>query len=223
MSACCSSRDLAPDPPWLKLPWRTGAFKTSSTRSSCSPMPCCRAAVIEWLWSAPWLRDLALHAFPYGRAPLRPLLTPLRPSDAVTDTLLRLPGEPRRSPTVRHCTLTGQPPDLPVRVTEGVSGVPVHCRVAPPHRPCIRYLFVGPPICPRLPPHPASLRRSCLRLSVPLLAARRGLAPPSSVPCVAHVGPGVCRNSSPGSASPTGSLGMLTAPRRVPKSRQRRE
>ncbi len=26
---------------------------------------------------------------------------------------------------------------------------------------CIRCLFVGPPICLRLPPHPASLRRSC--------------------------------------------------------------
>ena len=34
-----------------------------------------------------------------------------------------------------HCTFSGPPPDLPVRVTEGVSGVPVHCRVAPPHWP----------------------------------------------------------------------------------------
>ena len=34
---------------------------------------------------------------------------------------------------------------------------------------------------------PASLRRSCLWLSVPLPTARRGLAPPSSVPCVAHM------------------------------------
>ena len=40
---------------------------------------------------------------------------------------------------------------------------------------CIRFLFVGSPFCRRLPPHPASLRRSCLWLAVPLLAARRGL------------------------------------------------
>src|SRR5690242_994718 len=105
------------------------------------------------------------------------------------------PGEPGRSPTVRHCTFPRQPPDLPVRVTEGVSGVPVPCRVAPPHWPYIRFLFVGSPFCRRLPPHPASLRRSCLWLAVPLLAARRGLAPPSSVSCVAHMGPGFRRES----------------------------
>ena len=188
-------------PPGPGPPWRTVAFRTSSKRSSCSPVPCCRAAVIEWLWSAPWLRDSALHAFPLGRALLWPLLTPPRPSDAVADTLLRLSGEPRRPPTVRHCTFSGQPPDLPVRVTEGVLGVPVHGRVAPPHWPCIRFLFVGPLICLRLPPHPASLRRSCLWLSVPLLAARRGLSPPSSVPCVAHHG---STSASPMSRSASG-------------------
>ena len=58
-----------------------------------------------------------------------------------------------------------------------------------------RFLFVGSPFCRRLPPHPASLRRSCLWLAVPLLAARRGLAPPSSVSCVAHMGPGLRRES----------------------------
>jgi hypothetical protein len=108
------------------------------------------------------------------------------------------PGEPGRSPTVRHCTFPRQPPDLPVRVTEGVSGVPVPCRVAPPHWPYIRFLFVGSPFCRRLPPHPASLRRSCLWLAVPLLAARRGLAPPSSVSCVAHMGPGLRRDDKIG-------------------------
>src|SRR6202011_2972823 len=95
--------------------------------------------------------------------------------------------------------------------------VPVHRRVALPHWPCIRFLFVGPPICLRLPPHPASLRRSCplfkpgagFWLSVPLLAARRGLAPPSSMPCVAHDGsrpspgrrPKICVNSDSFTAS----------------------
>ena len=105
------------------------------------------------------------------------------------------PGEPGRSPTVRHCTFPGRPPDLPTRMTEGVSGLPIPCRVAPPHWPYIRFLFVGSPFCRRLPPHAASLRRSCPWLAVPLLAARRGLAPPSSVSCVAHMGPGIRRKS----------------------------
>jgi len=31
---------------------------------------------------------------------------------------------------------------------------PVRSRVVPPHRPCIRFLFVGSEVCRRLPPHP---------------------------------------------------------------------
>ena len=59
VSACCSTHDLAPDPPGPGPLWRIPgssprtAFRTSSKRSSGSPMPCCRAAFIEWLWSAP--------------------------------------------------------------------------------------------------------------------------------------------------------------------------
>src|SRR6185369_15101312 len=41
------------------------------------------------------------------------------------------------------------------------------CRVTPPHRPCIRFLFVASELCFRLPPHPVSRRRSCLPLTVP--------------------------------------------------------
>jgi hypothetical protein len=54
-----------------------------------------------------------------------------------------------------------------VRVSVWLSGVPVHSRVTPPHRPSIRFLFVSSELCFRLPPHPVSRRRSCLPLSVP--------------------------------------------------------
>lgn len=54
-----------------------------------------------------------------------------------------------------------------MRVSVWLSGVPVHGRVTPPHRPSIRFLFVGSGLCLRLPSHSASRRRSCLQLTVP--------------------------------------------------------
>src|ERR1700730_3363491 len=77
------------------------------------------------------------------------------------------PREAERSPRVRRCSFPRAPPDLPVRVSAWLSSVPVHCRVTPPHRPSIRFLFVGSELCFRLPSHPASRRRSCLPLTVP--------------------------------------------------------
>ena len=75
------------------------------------------------------------------------------------------------------------------RASPSIAGLPHRTGPLPSQgQACIRCLFVGSPICLRLPPHPASLRRSCLWLAVPLLAARRGLSPPSSMPCVAHSG-----------------------------------
>src|SRR5690606_31884396 len=56
----------------------------------------------------------------------------------------------------------------------------------PPHRPSIRFLFVRSGVCRRLPPHPASRRRSCPWLAIPVVTARRGLPPPTSAPCQAH-------------------------------------
>ena len=57
--------------------------------------------------------------------------------------------------------------DSPARVSAWLLGIPVRCRVTPPHRPSIRFLFVNSELCFRLPPHLASRRRSCLPLSVP--------------------------------------------------------
>ena len=41
---------------------------------------------------------------------------------------------------------------------------------------------------PPVAPHPASRRRSCLRLTVPITRVRRGLSPPASTPCLAQSG-----------------------------------
>src|SRR5580693_5125087 len=61
-----------------------------------------------------------------------------------------------------------------------------HETLTPPRRPYIRFLFVGSELRLRLPSHPASRRRSCLRLAIPITRARRGLPPPASTPCLAH-------------------------------------
>jgi len=141
---------------------------------------------------------------PHGWALLWPRLTPPRPSDAVADTLLRIA---RRAEEVSHgktlhflgatAGFTRARDRRSIGRPRPSPGCPT--ALAPCFRRgrlCIRFLFVGSPICLRLPPHPASLRRSCplfkpgagFWLAVPLLAARRGLAPPSSMPCVAHDG-----------------------------------
>jgi len=96
------------------------------------------------------------------------------------------PGKAGRSPRVRRCRFARAPPDLPTCVSRWLSGVPVRCRVTPPRRPYIWFLFVGSGLGLRLPPHPASRRRSCLRLVVPITKAHRGLAPPVTTPCLAH-------------------------------------
>jgi hypothetical protein len=49
----------------------------------------------------------------------------------------------------------GRPPRLAL-------GFPVHCRVHPPHRPSIRFLFVSSEFCFPLLSYPASRQRSCL-------------------------------------------------------------
>jgi hypothetical protein len=64
-------------------------------------------------------------------------------------------------------------PDLPARASGCALGVPVCCRVTPPRRPSIRFLFVRSELRLRLPSYPASRRRSCPWLAVPP-RARRG-------------------------------------------------
>src|SRR5436305_10849074 len=56
-------------------------------------------------------------------------------------------------------------------------------QIAPPHT---RFVFLGAGIRLVLPPHPASRRRSCLRLGVSTTSSSRGLSPPSDRPCRAY-------------------------------------
>src|SRR5580704_17591787 len=53
-------------------------------------------------------------------------------------------------------------------------------QIAPP---CTRFVFLGAGFRLGLPSHPASRRRSCLRLGVSTTSSSRGLSPPSDRPC----------------------------------------
>ena len=56
-------------------------------------------------------------------------------------------------------------------------------QIAPPYT---RFVFLGAGIRLGLPSHPASRRRSCLRLGVSTTSSSRGLSPPSNRPCRAY-------------------------------------
>src|ERR1044071_4167378 len=55
-----------------------------------------------------------------------------------------------------------------------------------PRASCIRFLFVGSEFCHQLPSDPTSRWAPLPRLVVPVIAAHRGLAPPSLTTCLAH-------------------------------------
>jgi hypothetical protein len=92
-------------------------------------------------------------------------------------------------------------------VSVWLSGFPIRRRVTPPHRPCIRFLFVSSEFCLKAssPPHLAVTQLPSANGSGH--PARRGLAPPRSLPCLAHdVDTGLRRHD--GGAAPMGqSLG----------------
>src|SRR5215471_21170333 len=56
-------------------------------------------------------------------------------------------------------------------------------QIAPPST---RFVFLGAGLRLGLPSHPASRRRSCLRLGVSTTSSSRGLSPPSDRPCRAY-------------------------------------
>src|SRR5215475_10785223 len=56
-------------------------------------------------------------------------------------------------------------------------------QIAPPYT---RFVFLGAGLRLGLPSHPASRRRSCLRLGVSTTSSSRGLSPPSDRPCRAY-------------------------------------
>src|SRR5437764_13316980 len=56
-------------------------------------------------------------------------------------------------------------------------------QIAPPST---RFVFLGAGVRLGLPSHPASRRRSCLRLGVSTTSSSRGLSPPIDRPCRAY-------------------------------------
>ena len=62
-------------------------------------------------------------------------------------------------------------------------------QIAQPHT---RFVFLGAGIRLGLPSHPASQRRSCLRLGVSTTSSSRGLSPPIDRPCRAYSRVGAC-------------------------------
>ena len=91
-----------------------------------------------------------------------------------------------RSPRVRPNPFPRLPPDLPAPHPSGYRASLSIARLPCGHRPCIRFLSVGPGFCIRLPPDLASQQRPCLRLTVPTTTACSGLAPYRITPCLAH-------------------------------------
>jgi hypothetical protein len=121
---------------------------------------------------------------------LRPLLTSAwsarisrcepsaRRHDSTTDTQADLPGYERPlSPCARRVYVTT------LLMVTGFTFLSRLTQIAPP---CTRFVFLGAGIRLGLPSHPASRRRSCLRLGVITTSSSRGLSPPSDRPCRAY-------------------------------------
>ena len=82
-------------------------------------------------------------------------------------------------------------------------------QIAPPHT---RFVFLGAGIRLGLPSHPASRRRSCLRLGVSITSSSRGLSPPSDRPCRAYSRRRRCAPPRPAALGSGCGLGRPTRP-----------
>src|ERR1022692_906034 len=67
-----------------------------------------------------------------------------------------------------------------------VTGFTFLSRLTQIAQPSTRFVFLGAGIRLGLPSHPASRRRSCLRLGVSTTSSARGLSPPIDRPCRAY-------------------------------------
>src|SRR5690606_5593556 len=117
---------------------------------------------------------------------LWPLLTSPLPSLPVAGHLLGTAPSEAETSLGKTLILPPVAAGFTTAVSERLSGLTIRGWLTPPHRPSIRFLFVRSGVCRRLPPHPASRRRSCPWLAIPVVTARRGLPPPTSAPCQAH-------------------------------------
>ena len=80
-------------------------------------------------------------------------------SDAVAGALLRVARRNAEVLQGKTLLLRSGVAGFTSRVSGRSSGVPVHCRVTLPRRPCIRFLFAGSEPGLRLPPRRVSRRR----------------------------------------------------------------
>src|SRR5437868_260311 len=85
-------------------------------------------------------------------------------------------------------------------------------QIAPPHT---RFVFLGAGIRLGLPSHPASRRRSCLRLGVSITSSSRGLSPPSDRPCRAYSRAPPLRGAAGPASAPGSALGGPPGARRA--------
>ena len=167
------------------------ATSTSNTDSSVSPdvRP----------FPAPYLTPAGTTTSD-GFCPVSPHLT-VRAAGAATPQHNRHPG---RSPRIRTTTfpLARRVYVTTLSVMTGFTFLSRLTQIAPPHT---RFVFPGAGIRLGLPSHPASRRRSCLRLGVSTTSSSRGLSPPSDRPCRAYsrrhrCAPPLARRQRPGSA-----------------------
>jgi len=77
-------------------------------------------------------------------------------------------------------------------------------QIAPP---LTRFVFLGAGIRLGLPSHPASRRRSCLRLGVSTTSSSRGLSPPSDRPCRAYSRAAPLRGTAGPASAPGSAVG----------------
>ena len=93
---------------------------------------------------------------------------------------------PGRPPRIRTTTFPLRPPRLRVTTLSVMTGFTFLSRLTQIAPPCTRFVFLGAGFRLGLPSHPASRRRSCLRLGVSTTSSSRGLSPPSDRPCRAY-------------------------------------
>src|SRR5439155_8423719 len=80
-------------------------------------------------------------------------------------------------------------------------------QIAPPST---RFVFLGAEVRLGLPSHPASRRRSCLRLGVSTTSSSRGLPPPIDRPCRAYSSAACSGAPDSRPRSPGGPAGTTT-------------
>ena len=112
------------------------------------------------------------------------LLTSHSPSFAVTSNLAQLSGQRMRSPAVRHNTFL-KPYRIYLHTIPFKDRLLGYCPVTLVWQPTILFLFVTAWFCHQLPSDEFLTESPLPRLANRFDSARRGLSPPSFMPCTA--------------------------------------